>query len=332
MFNPTPHSPIDLGESASGVVLRHVFEETDVHAVQAALLAKRPLLLRGEPGVGKSQLARAAAVVMQRGFCQMVVDARSESRDLKWREDVVARLADAQLIGGLGDDVKAEELRGKLDMINYVQPGPLWWGFNWTDAQDQAKATRCPEPPRLKGCDPANGVVVLIDEIDKAESELPNGLLEALGAREFTPNGRSEPVRATTWPLIIVTTNEERRLPDAFLRRCVVHDMRLPDRESEFIDKMVSRGRAYFPPSGTSGSARQEWDSSVLPLLTEAAEQTWRDRAACREQRLSPLPGQAEYLDLLRAMFSSEGPEDDSPAVRLKRLAPYFLKKHPELS
>ena len=331
MFDPKAGEPIDLGVGASGIVLRHVFEPEDVNAVQAALLAKRPLLLRGEPGVGKSQLALAAAIVMRRAFYPMVVDARSEARDLKWHEDVVARLADAQLIGGMGNSSEAKALRAGIDLINYVAPGPLWWGFNWGDALRQAGISNSPVPKLLEGCGSANGVVVLIDEIDKAESELPNGLLEALGSREFTPNGRAEPVQASNWPLIVVTTNEERRLPDAFLRRCVVHDMRMPSDEEGFQKRMIERGRAYFGPKDANKVSIEAWEKKVLPILVEAAEQTWEDRLSCKEKRLSPLPGQAEYLDLLRAVFADDGNADDTPTDRLNRLSRYFLKKHPEI-
>lgn len=313
-----PGTPVDLGLSASGVRLFHVFEQEDIDAVRAALLSERPLLLRGEPGAGKSQLARAVAVKGGMAYTHCVVDARTEARDLKWREDLVTRLADAQLIGGLQDDEKANELRDRLDLINYVIPGPLWWGFSWEDAKAQAEKSRVTPPTEPEGTSSENGVVVLIDEIDKGGSDVPNGLLEALGAREFTPSGRTDPVHAKRWPLIVITTNEERRLPDAFLRRCVVHDMKLPTKEAEFIKYLVARGAVYYP------------DPAAADLLQKAAEQTWEDRSACIEARLRPLPGQAEYLDLLRAIFSEEGGRE-TPEDRLDVLSQYFLRKHADL-
>ncbi|SDF11173.1 hypothetical protein [Rhodospira trueperi] len=161
-------------------------------------------------------------------------------------------------------------------------------------------------------------VVVLIDEIDKAEAELPNGLLDALGSRAFVPAGRSDPVQARQWPLVVVTTNEERRLPDAFVRRCVVHMMRIPDNEADFITWMVARGRVHFPQASDA-------------VLTLAAELTYQDRDACRRQRLRPLPGQAEYLDLLRAVAADDGGKERAPEDRLQDIAKFFLRKHPGL-
>lgn len=309
----------DIGASASGIFLKHIFEPEDIEAVQAARLSKRPLLLRGEPGAGKSQLARAASVALSRAFVSFVVDARTEARDLKWREDVVARLADAQLVGGLDDSSEAKALRGKLDLTNYVQPGPLWWGFDPESAQTQADRAQG-SPVQADTSQSKSGVVVLIDEIDKGGSEVPNGLLEALGAREFTPPGQVKPVSAgDAWPLIVITTNEERRLPDAFLRRCVVHNMKLPKTETAFVKYLQERGAAYYP------------DPAVQPLLKEAATQTWRDRDECKEKRLKPLPGQAEYLDLLRAVFSEDDKGLGTPKERLDTLSRYFLRKHVDL-
>ncbi|WP_413207866.1 AAA family ATPase [Rhodospirillum sp. A1_3_36] len=313
------NAPFKLPSTDSDIPVFHVFDQEDIDAVEAALAARRPLLVRGEPGVGKTQLAQAAAQVLGRGFCKMVVDARSEARDLKWREDLVARLADAQMMGTLPDRKRAHRERGRLDPRNYVAPGPLWWAFDWDGAARQAHRVNEQAPPSLgPTCDPANGVVILIDEIDKAEPEVPNGLLEALGAREFTPTGRMEPVRAGIWPLVVITTNEERRLPDAFLRRCVVHDMSPPSDPDDLKAWLVARGKTHFAHAPST-------------LLKEAADQTVQDRQACEAQRLRPLPGQAEYLDLLRAVLSDEAVRDLPAAERLNRLAPYFLKKHPEL-
>ena len=311
-----PDQPVNLGEGASGIVAYHVFEQRDVDAIEAALSARRPLLIRGEPGVGKTQLALAVAKSLGWGFRQMVVDSRTEARDLKWSEDLVARLANAQLVGALKDSDEANQARTRIGLDHYVTPGPLWWAFDWSDAKQQAEHVRASVPPDPPGCDPSKGVVILIDEIDKAESELPNGLLEALGSREFTPAGRSGPIRAQRWPLVVITTNEERRLPDAFIRRCVVHDMRLPDDTEALKTFLIARGRAHFKDAETE-------------ILEKAATMTSEDRAACAKQRLWPLPGQAEYLDLLRAVLG--GDKNGDAMDRLNRLHPYFLRKHPQL-
>ena len=312
----------------------HVFSRREIDAVNAALGAGRPLLVRGEPGVGKTQLAEAAAVQLQRLLLPFVVDARSESRDLLWHLDAVQRLADAQLLGAAGelrrdgqapaDDPGDPEppvrrllfaLREALALENYLHPGPLWWAFDWEGAGRQAAAARI-SPPSLAA--PAAGCVVLIDEIDKAESDLPNGLLEALGARCFRPQGRTAPVRAVgELPLVIVTTNEERTLPDAFVRRCLVLHLRLPDGDPEALARhLMGRGRAHFPAADPG-------------VLERAARLLARDRATAEDNQWYPLPGQAEYLDLVRAVRALET-EPPAQLRRLDDLGRYLLKKHPE--
>ena len=131
-------------------------------------------------------------------------------------------------------------------------------------------------------CDPDNGVVVLIDEIDKADSSLPNGLLEALGDRSFATTIGTQRVTATVWPLVVVTTNGERPLPDAFLRRCVVHDVELPEidqngpanketeADTEFLDLLEARGKQQFPKLETKATG----------IVRKAASQTLEDRKA----------------------------------------------------
>jgi MoxR-like ATPase len=258
----------------------HVFDADSISAIDAAMAAQRPLLLRGEPGIGKSQLARAAALVLRRAYVQEVVDARTESSDLLWSYDAVARLAEAQLQGALKvlPDTGVGE---RLAVAGYVTPGPLWWAFDWTGAREQAVRVGAPEPePPDAGdalrradpkrcCDPRNGCVLLIDEIDKAESDVPNGLLEALGAGQFRPLGREHDVVATgPAPLVMITTNEERALPDAFLRRCMVLHMRLPsvvDAPDELKRILVRRGRAHFHALGSvAGKALLEGAADLL--------------------------------------------------------------------
>jgi len=317
-LNVLPGDAVPLGAQAGDIAAWHIFEQADIYAIEAALAAQRPLLLRGEPGVGKTQLARAAAQTLGWGFRHRVVDSRTEARDLKWSEDLVARLANAQMVGalkGMADPADKDDPRTRIGLEHYVSPGPLWWGFDWGDAVRQADMVGMTVPANPAGCDPANGVVVLIDEIDKAESEVPNGLLEALGQREFTPFGRDQPVRARTWPLVVITTNEERRLPDAFVRRCVVHDMRMPREGAALRDFLVRRGRAHFP-------------AAAAALLEKAAQLTQEDRKTCEARQLWPLPGQAEYLDLLRAVAGE--PPGKAAMARLDQLATYFLRKHAE--
>lgn len=310
----------------------HVFSDKEILAIETALAARRALLVRGEPGIGKTQLAKAAAVVLRRAFVSFVVDSRSESRDLLWYFDAVARLADAQVYGALlgrrGDAASPgsneaeilKDLRAKLETDNFIHPRALWWGLNWKSAVRQAQRAMAPIPTPLKAdCDPANGVVVLIDEIDKADAEVPNGLLEALGAGEFSVAGKPTPVRSekdSVPPLVIITTNEERTLPDAFVRRCVVLQLRLPDARQELIEHLVGRGRAHFP------------NTVDTEVLTQAASMLAEDRERATERKWFPRPGQAEFMDLVRAVRELAGDDKEAQKAELARIARFALRKH----
>lgn len=302
------------GEESPSRTILHLFEDRERHAINAALAAGRPLLVRGEPGVGKSQLAVAAAVGLGRRFVSRVIDARTESEDLLFTLDAVRRLADAQLVAHSGLD-QGETLVQRLDERNYITPGPLWWGFDWARARRQAERAKvltegtAPEAPQ--------GVVILLDEIDKADSSVPNGLLECLGQRCFAGPGGSTIHCGAMPPLVVVTTNEERSLPDAFLRRCLVLQMALPTTESKLLAWLLRRGRAHFTP--------QELDQGVLE---EAAAMLIEDRQAAKRRHLPP-PGGAEFLDLLRALVHLEK-EKPAQLELLVKLRDFTLRKHPE--
>ncbi len=329
-MNINPGAEVRLPGRGSRPNQVHVFDEDMIDAIDAALAAQRPLLVRGEPGIGKSQLARAAAKHFGRVFVSHVVDARTESNDLLWNYDAVARLADAQVAGTLSEPGKPlrrrKPTRERLAVKHYLHPGPLWWAFDWADAAKQAGAVGESEPPQDHDSqaplqpDPGRGCVVLVDEIDKAESDVPNGLLEALGAGEFTPLGRRHPVVAHAGsppPLVVITTNNERALPDAFVRRCLVLRLELPEEtQAKLQGFLEARGARHFP----------EADPGVLEA---AAVQLAEDRRRARETRQLPLPGQAEYLDLLRALLTLE--EDPKTQLdRIEKLARYTFRKHPE--
>jgi len=316
----------------------HQFESRQIRAINAALAARRPLLVRGEPGIGKSQLARAAAKGLGRAFVPHTVDARTESRDLLWHFDAVSRLAEAQLLGALGraadlaspDPVPppaekggqpAPNLRDRLAIACFLHPRALWWAFDWNGALDRAKAIGISAPPQPDGGDPANGCLVLIDEIDKAEADVPNGLLEALGAGSFHPQGCTEPVKATgIAPLVVITTNEERALPDAFVRRCLVLHLRLPSDPKKLAERLIERGRAHF---------RRHEPPASDKVLQRAAELLIADRETARENHWLPLPGQAEYLDLVRAVIAHERTAKAQEAL-MEKVAEFVLKKHPD--
>jgi MoxR-like ATPase len=324
-------SPIKLDDRPGLAEQYHQFDPESALAIRAALAARRPLLVRGEPGVGKTQLAAAAAYVLKRPLVSKVVDSRTESRDLMWEFDAIMRLADAQIAAFLSEkdcahepgekptrEFSGEALRKRLAIGNYVRPGPFWWAFDWEDAREQADRTQTPFPPCDPPADSRNGCVVLIDEIDKAELDVPNGLLEALGSGRFTPFGRAKPVEVRGQPpLVVITTNEERILPNAFLRRCLVLELKLPHDDPGLIARLVERAKVHFPRKATDSEA----------LFRNAAELLARDRRIALERNLTPLPGQAEYLDLLRAVFHLERDSGARPEAILESVANYAVRK-----
>lgn len=300
---------------------QHRFEARDLYAVEAALASGRPLLVRGEPGTGKSQLARAVASALKWEFRWRVVDAHTEIADLFFTFDAVERLARAQVAGALevGRGIVNEAaLKDMLAVDKFVRPELLWWALDWKSAHAQQEL--CPQRcvgTRARKVAPVEapaGCVVLIDEIDKADPSVPNGLLEALGQGTFlVPGGRSIALKHSGATLIVITTNEERELPSAFVRRCMVLQIQLP--EKDLRTWLMARGRTHFG----------------LPekLLGDAADLVIRDRAKARELGLVP-PGQAEYLDLLRAVSSARRSAKAREEM-LAQIAEFALKKHPDL-
>jgi MoxR-like ATPase len=292
----------------------HLIDQHEIDAINTALVASRPLLIRGEPGVGKSQLARAAAKEMKRAYIKHVIDSHTESRDLMWTFDAVQRLADAQLAGALKENIDAA--RAALDVENYLHPGPMWWAFNWASAEWQRDKVGGRRPANPDGGDPRRGCVLLIDEIDKAESEVPNGLLDALGAREFTPFGRGDPIQLDgPPPLVVITSNDERTLPDAFLRRCAVLRLELPREKAAFVDRLEERGKAHFPMLAPG-------------LLRDAASMLFDDRQAAINAQIMPRPGQAEYLDMLRAVHGLASDDETEQGRLLSVVREFTLRKH----
>ncbi len=309
--------PLRLPEVGGQRPSYHVFERDSIFAVNAALACQRPLLVRGEPGAGKSQLARAIALALERVYISTFVDAHTQAFDLLWSHDAVTRLADAQTFKPSATHKSSDQLARQ----RYVLPGPLWWAFDWKGATKHVKQAKVKvKPPRFATpCHPKNGLVVLIDEIDKADSSVPNGLLECLGQSTFSVPAVEAPVSITgPHPLVILTTNEDRALPDAFVRRCVVLHLRLPDPEvwphlqrDQLVRWLVDRGKAHFEDLETS-------------LLERAAKQVVKDRSAVREAGFCA-PGLAEYIDLLTVLVDGgvDGAED-----RIEQLAPFVLRKH----
>jgi MoxR-like ATPase len=312
-FLHPPDRPAKLGDADGGAEAWHVFTEAQVDAVNAALAAGRPLLVRGEPGTGKSQLARAAAAGLGRVLLVKTIDARTEARDLLWSFDAVARLAEAQVQGVLQRSEIA--LRDALDPLRFIEPGPIWWAFDWVGARAQAERARAAVPPAPPAWQPGDGAVLLIDEIDKADSAVPNGLLEAFGQRRFAGPVGKEVVCAEPAPLVLITTNEERALPDAFLRRCLVLQLTWPADAEEMKGKLMAWGRAHFVDARST-------------LLAGAADLLIGDRRAALERGLNP-PGGAEYLDLLRAVIGLAPGDPEEQERLLGRVAQFALAKHP---
>lgn len=279
----------------------YLVDHLQVLAINAALAARRPLLLRGEPGCGKSRLAWAAAASLGWAIVPYTVDAHTEPRDLLWSVDEVARLAEAQIQGSNPNTGGAS---AAVDVMRFVQPGPMWWAFEPQTAK-HLHASDCQPLAPNPGCTAENGVVVLIDEIDKADPSVPNGLLDALGHRSFAVRGRGaveqRPDRA---PLVIITTNEDRALPDAFLRRCLVHHLGLPDNRPELLAFLQVRGRAHFPKCAPK-------------VIETAAEVVAEDREALGTA-VRARPGVAEFLDLLRVVTTLRQGEAEQRTLLMK--------------
>ena len=318
----TINETIPLKQQGSWQESKHLLDKKSAYALEMALATGRPLLVRGEPGIGKSQLARAAAAKLGRLFISHVVNFNSEGQDLLWHYDPVARLNDAQ---AMRTAIENEEHAVKrLHPQYYLNPGVLWWTFNWQTAAKQYE--NCKHKlyqPKNNDCDASAGVVLLLDEIDKADPALPNTLLEALGNGGFEVPLINQTVRQKKEcppPLVIITTNEERELPPAFLRRCLVLNLDID--EEELIPWLIERGEVHFPQQPSEDVKQQ------------AAEYLKIDREAASRQG-SVKPGQAEYLDLLRALkeLTEEEPEEkceDAQKEWLNNIKDFALCKAPK--
>ncbi|MCF6304058.1 MAG: MoxR family ATPase [Rhodobacteraceae bacterium] len=167
-------------------------------AVNAAITLERPLLVKGEPGTGKTELARQIADALKIPMLEWNIKSTTKAQQGLYEYDAVSRLRDSQLGDERVHDVK-----------NYIKPGKLWQAF---DADQR--------------------MLLLIDEIDKADIEFPNDLLQELDKMEFHVYETGETIRAKQRPIVIITSNNEKELPDAFLRRCFFHYIRFPDADT----------------------------------------------------------------------------------------------------
>jgi MoxR-like ATPase len=312
----------------------YLLDQHSRDAIDLAVACGRPLLVRGLPGTGKSDLARAAAEYLERAFVYEVVTARTEPQDLLWRIDAIARLSDAQVQGAGRKPGAADPSEPR----HYLSPGALWWAIAWQAAEDQIEnhcktAAQRPDST-LQLSDGSNvtqqqraeknSCVLLLDEIDKADSELPNSLLEVLANTGFRlPWGGGYVKNDVNKPLIVVTTNEDRELPPAFVRRCLVLNI---ETEQNFVDWIKKRARVHFrdPEAESADDTRPALAQSILD---NAAEELHKERTENRPGD-SHLPGLAEYLDLLRGLYHLAPDNTARQQDWLNRVYRFAYRKH----
>jgi MoxR-like ATPase len=224
-------------------------------AVNAAVTLRRPLLVKGEPGTGKTVLAEEVAKALNAPLIQWNIKSTTKAHQGLYEYDAVARLRDGQL----GDE-RVHDIR------NYIKKGKLWEAF---------------ESPQLP--------VLLIDEIDKADIEFPNDLLQELDRMSFDVYETQETVAAKERPIVVITSNNEKELPDAFLRRCFFHYIKFPDRET-----MQSIIDVHFP------GIQKILVGKALDIFYEV-----RDVPGLKKK-----PSTSELLDWLKLLLAEDMPLD----------------------
>ncbi|HLA74135.1 MAG TPA: MoxR family ATPase [Steroidobacteraceae bacterium] len=259
---------------------RYVATPDLMMAVNAAMTLARPLLIKGEPGTGKTQLAEEIARSLGRPLYEWHIKSTSKAQQGLYEYDAVSRLRDSQL----GE----EKVR---DIGNYIVKGRLWEAF-----------------------DSAVQPVLLIDEIDKADIEFPNDLLRELDRMEFYVHETRELVKARHRPIILITSNNEKELPDAFLRRCFFHYIRFPDAET--MEKIV---RVHFP------DLKKE-------LLAEALGTFFNVRDT---PGLKKKPSTSELLDWIKLLLAEDIPPEalrgDDPKKTIPVLHGALLKNEQDV-
>ena len=220
-------------------------------AVNAAITLERPLLIKGEPGTGKTELAQQVSKALDLEIIEWHIKSTTKASQGLYEYDAVSRLRDSQLGDGKVNDIK-----------NYIRKGKLWQAF-------EAK----------KKC------VLLIDEIDKADIEFPNDLLQELDKMEFHVYETDENIKAIQRPVVIITSNNEKELPDAFLRRCFFHYIKFPD-----LETMKAIVHSHFPKIK---------ETLLAVALTQFYEV--RETAGIKKK-----PSTSEVLDWLKLLLSED--------------------------
>jgi MoxR-like ATPase len=236
-------------------------------AVNAAITLQRPLLIKGEPGTGKTMLAEEVAGALGVPLLQWHIKSTTKAQQGLYEYDAVSRLRDSQL----GD----EKVK---DISNYIVKGVLWQAF------DQGKPS-----------------VILIDEVDKADIEFPNDLLRELDRMEFHVYETRQTIRAAVRPIVIITSNNEKELPDAFLRRCFFHYIKFPDKDT--MGRIVD---VHFP-------------NLKKDLLREAMEVFFELREV---PGMKKKPSTSELLDWLKLLVAEDIPPEALRSKDRKTVVP----------
>ena len=236
-------------------------------AVNAAVTLERPILIKGEPGTGKTQLAFEISGALQRPLFEWHIKSTTKAQQGLYDYDAVARLRDSQL----GDD-------RVHDIANYIVRGKIWEAFE-SEVQP----------------------VLLIDEIDKADIEFPNDLLQELDRMEFFVYETKQLIKASHRPIIVITSNNEKELPDAFLRRCFFHYIKFPDHKT--MEKIVG---VHYP-------------GLKKALLKEALEAFYKVRDV---PGLKKKPSTSEFLDWIKLLLAEDIPPEALRAEDKRKAIP----------